>query len=84
MERRPKTNPEALITRRFAAGLSQTALARKIGCSKQLVSGAERGLHGLSLERLARIAGVLGCEVRDLLLPEQDDQATTKPAGSSV
>ncbi|MGW1796855.1 helix-turn-helix domain-containing protein [Streptomyces sp. NPDC001984] len=77
--RRPKTNGDAITHRRIDAGLSQTALARKIGCTKQLVSGAERGTNGLSLEVLSRVAGVFDCTVRDLLLTEPEDEPDTEP-----
>ncbi|MEU1596146.1 helix-turn-helix transcriptional regulator [Streptomyces sp. NPDC005708] len=74
--RRPKTNGGEITNRRIDAGLSQTALARRVGCTKQLVSGAERGANGLSLEVLSRVAGALDCTVRDLLLTE--DEADTE------
>lgn len=78
----PKINPDAITSRRIDAGLSQAGLARKVGCTRQLLSGAERGANGLSLDVVGLIAEVLGCPVRRLLLPEPDDESGTPSARS--
>lgn len=76
MNPRPQTDRKAVIRRRFDAGLTQTELAERIGCSRQLVSEVERGKSNFSLHNLGQAAEFFGCEIRDLLLIEQHDQAT--------
>lgn len=59
------------MRRRVEAGLSQNALARAMGVTKQLVSAVSLGRASFSPENLAKAAEVLGCEIADLL-PEDD------------
>jgi len=47
--------------------MSQSALARAIGVSKQLVSAVTLGQAAFSPETLDRVAEVLGCQIADLL-----------------
>ena len=56
--------------RRLTAGLTQTALAEKVGISQQLVSNIESGVCGPSPSVAVRIADVFGCAVTDLLVDE--------------
>jgi len=55
---------------RIEAGLNQTELALRAGISKQLVSMVERQTANFSPRNLAKVAGVLGCTIADLLLDE--------------
>jgi len=52
---------------RLARGMTGEELAEKIGSDKGSVSRVERGMAGLSVERLQRIAAALGIEAADLL-----------------
>lgn len=60
-------DPQRLTRRRVERGLSQNALARAAGVSKQLVSLVSLGKANFSPEKLDRIAKALDCEVADLL-----------------
>lgn len=53
--------------RRRAAGLSQRSLGEHLGIGRVRVSEYETGARRPSLNRLARIAAVLGVRVDDLL-----------------
>lgn len=57
---------------RQRAGLTQEALATRLGTVPTVVSRMERGQSAPSMERLAEIANVLGVDARDLL--DFDDQ----------
>jgi transcriptional regulator with XRE-family HTH domain len=63
-------DPARLRRRRVEAGLSQVSLARRVGVSKGHVSLLESGGRGASPELLGRVAGVLGCEIADLMPSE--------------
>ncbi|SHI65148.1 helix-turn-helix transcriptional regulator [Streptomyces sp. 3214.6] len=79
---RTPVDPQRLTRRRVEAGLSQNALARAIGVSKQLVSAVSLGKANFSPETLSKAAEVLGCEIADLL-PENDAEfhaLTQRPA----
>lgn len=60
-------DPQRFARRRVEAGLTQNAVARKVGVSKQLVSAVATGRATFSPETLQKVAEVLGCEVADLL-----------------
>ncbi|MFE2469792.1 helix-turn-helix transcriptional regulator [Streptomyces mirabilis] len=64
---RTPIDPQRLTRRRVEAGLSQNALARKVGVTKQLVSAVSLGKANFGPETLQKVAEVLGCEVADLL-----------------
>ncbi|GHA00927.1 helix-turn-helix transcriptional regulator [Streptomyces echinoruber] len=68
---RTPIDPQRLTRRRVEAGLSQNALAKAIGVSKQLVSAVSNGKANFSPETLAKAAQVLGCEIVDLLPPNE-------------
>lgn len=68
---RTPIDPRRLTRRRVEAGLSQNALAQRIGASKQLVSAVSLGKASFSPEALAKVAEVLDCQIADLL-PEDD------------
>ncbi|WND34024.1 helix-turn-helix transcriptional regulator [Streptomyces sp. BB1-1-1] len=74
-------DPRAFRRRRIDAGLSQTDLAEKAGVSKSHVSDVENGRAGFSPKNLKAIADILGCTIRDLLLPETDDEPVTAGRG---
>ncbi|MGP4085425.1 helix-turn-helix domain-containing protein [Streptomyces sp. KR55] len=77
-------DPRAFRRRRIEAGLSQTDLAEKAGVSKSHVSDVENGRAGFSPKNLKAIADILGCTIRDLLLPERDDTPEPAAAGRGV
>ena len=72
-------NPRRLARRRVEAGLTQTELARRAGCSKQLVSQVESGKANFSITNLSAVSQVLGCSIADLL-PDEGEPGT----GSAV
>lgn len=61
--------------RRSALGLSQAALAQRIGVSFQQVQKYETGLNRISASRLHRVAVVLGASV-EVFFPPVDGPAT--------
>jgi len=61
---------------RLSRGISQAALAEKIGVSFQQVQKYERGTHRVGTSRLARIASVL-----DVSVTEFFESSRTKPPG---
>lgn len=56
-----------LKLKRVAQGLNQTQLAEKVGVRQTAISQYEKGDRFPNRNILEKIAGVLGCEVRDLL-----------------
>ncbi len=55
---------------RKRAGLSQAALAKKLGVSAGTVGsweGKSDSAHGMRIERLAEVAAALGCPVEELV-----------------
>lgn len=63
--------PEALIRARTATGLSQEALAKRLGLKKQQVQRYEATRYaGVSLERFQAVADALGVKIREqVVLP---------------
>lgn len=58
--------PSALIEARIAAGLTQKALAERLGLPEQQVQRWEASLYsGVGVERLQRIADALGVRVKE-------------------
>ncbi len=53
--------------KRTAGGISQEALADKIGLARTSVANIEAGRHRPPLHTLEDIAGVLRCKLQDLL-----------------
>jgi transcriptional regulator with XRE-family HTH domain len=53
---------------RERAGLSQRALAEMVGMTQMSIFRIERGKSG-NVETLAKIAGVMGCELKITLEP---------------
>lgn len=72
---------QRLARRRVERGLSQTALARKVGVSKQMMSAVCLGKARFSPETLARVAAALECEIADLL---PDEAPTGSDSGSAA
>ncbi len=58
---------EKLTAARTAAGLSQYALAKRSGVSKQALSDLEKGLSEPKLETASRLARALGITVDALV-----------------
>lgn len=63
--------PRRLRYRRRAAGLTLEGLAARAGSSKGHLSQLENGMVGASPPLLGRLAEVLGCEISDLMPPEE-------------
>lgn len=63
---------------RLAQGLSQESLALESGLSRNMIIGIEWGRKSVAYERLWDIAGVLGCEVNELLT-SPNRAATSRP-----
>ena len=63
--------PQALIRARIAAGLSQEALATKLGLKKQQIQHYEATRYAsASLQRIRQVLAALGVSLRaDLVLP---------------
>jgi transcriptional regulator with XRE-family HTH domain len=68
--RRKMFDPEALISARKEAGLSQQRLAKRIGRGLGVVVYWEEGRHVPNSSSLYRLAGALGIGVTDLLRDE--------------
>lgn len=58
---------KAIAKYRKAAGLSQEALAEKLGLGNEAVSRMERGLVIPTVERLIKMAEIFNCPVSELL-----------------
>ena len=52
---------------RMAAGMTQGQMAAALGCSQKDVSRWEHGARTPRVETLAKIAGVFGCKIEDLI-----------------
>ena len=65
-----------LIQYRVDHGLTQTALARKLGMSQPAVARLESGDHAPSLATLGRLSTVLGMTIRLEVSPDAVDLAT--------
>jgi ribosome-binding protein aMBF1 (putative translation factor) len=63
--------PEALIRARTAAGLSQAALAERLGLKKQQIQRYEATRYArVGIERLQAVADALGVKIREqVILP---------------
>lgn len=77
--------PEALIRARAAAGLSQEALAGRLGLKKQQVQRYEATRYaGVSLERVQEVADALGVKIRErVVLPVAAGAPGQSDAGST-
>lgn len=66
--------PDALIQARIAAGISQEALAQRLGLRKQQVQRWEATRYaGVGLDRLQAVADALGLRIREqVLLPTSE------------
>ncbi|MDX2749577.1 helix-turn-helix transcriptional regulator [Streptomyces scabiei] len=68
-------DPKSFRRRRIEAGLSVTDLAKQAGVSTSHLSDVENGRAGFSPKNLKKFADILGCTIRDLLLPEPEEKA---------
>lgn len=57
---------------RLRLGMSQQALAKLAGVTRQTISGVESGQYAPSIAITLRLAKALGCQVEDLFWLEQD------------
>jgi len=55
-------------THRLRAGLSQQALADRVGVSQQAISSIEAGTHSISVWGLWRLCAALRCTLEEILL----------------
>ncbi|MBP5856647.1 helix-turn-helix transcriptional regulator [Marivibrio halodurans] len=65
---------------RVRAGLSQQALAERIGLSFQQVQKYEKGTNRMGASRLIQIAGVLNMPVEALFEGLETSETTTRPS----
>lgn len=70
-----------LAERRAAAGLSQTALAERLGRRQSFVSKVENGERRLDVVELIEFAGGLGCRPEEILtdLRHASEQRAARP-----
>ena len=73
-----------IAQRRTALGLSQQALADRLGISSQQIQKYEAGSNRVSVSRLHRIATVLGAATAGFFPPPAPDMAQEGPPGGSV
>ena len=66
-------DPRRLKRRRTMSGLSLTDVAHRAGISKGHLSDLENGYVGASAPMLGKLAGVLECEITDLMPPDPDE-----------
>lgn len=68
--------PDALIRARAASGLSQAALAERLGVKKQQIQRYEATRYAkVGIERLQAVADALGVEIRErVILPRRGGQ----------
>jgi transcriptional regulator with XRE-family HTH domain len=70
-----KQDPRKLKRRRVAAGMSLTEAAQRAPCSKPHLSNVENGYDGASPRLLAKLAGLYGCQIVDLMPDEPKKRA---------
>ena len=75
-------SPDALRRRREAAGLTQNALAAKIGTNQATVAYWERGTSNPQLGLFFGLVRALDCKITDLLVDLDNDNEA--PNGASV
>lgn len=63
---------EEIKRRRIAAGLSQKALAAKLGVAQSMVSCWETGENAPNIKNAVALAKIFGCTVDDLLGGDAD------------
>lgn len=66
MAKRPPITNRVKELRELGDGLSQAALAREIGVTRQTIIAIEQGRYSPSLESAFRIARVFGLELEDV------------------
>ena len=65
---------------RECAGLTQRALAERLGCTQPAVSQAEAGGASLSIATLQRFADALGCDLQVSIVTRETALSTGAPA----
>jgi transcriptional regulator with XRE-family HTH domain len=66
---------------RESAGMTQREVAAAIGIAQPSYVAWERRNIGLTTEQLKKLADVLGCEIEDFFLGEDQPRKRTGPAG---
>ena len=66
----PEKLSKIILERRTLGGLTQTALAKKTGINRSVLSNIENGAHTPSIEQLEKLSGVLDFEISDLFAEE--------------
>lgn len=67
LNQKRQTLGKAIKARRESQGLSQERLAMMAGSSKSHIWRIEKGLVGVGIDDLSRIADALGVKVRELI-----------------
>lgn len=68
-------DPKRLRRRRLAARLTITELAGRAGCSVPYLSQLENGDYSASPKLLGALADALGCDITEIMPPEQNGAA---------
>ena len=71
----PEKLSKIILESRKLGGLTQTALAKKIGINRSVLSNIENGAHTPSIEQLEKLSGVLDFEISDLFAEEPKTEA---------
>ena len=69
---------ESFKLARTAKNLTQTELAKLIGCTKQTISDIERGYRPPSAKIVKAMAECTGCSADEILGVEQQEKATDR------
>jgi transcriptional regulator with XRE-family HTH domain len=72
MSHKRNQSPERLRRKRVETGWTQAELARRAKVSPSHLSAVESGSLGASPKLLGRLADALGCEIADLMPPENE------------
>lgn len=58
---------EKLVEKRLAAGLTQSAVAEKLGCTSSAVNQYEKNKRKPSFDIIIKLADIYGCTVNDFV-----------------
>ena len=58
---------QRIIDRRKQLGLTQEALAEKIGVNREYISKIERGTANMSLKKIVNLTNFIGADIKDIL-----------------
>lgn len=68
----PQVNLELIRSKRKALGIRSQEMSRRLGVAPGTYSRYEYGVRQMSVEKLARVADILGLKVDDLIVRDQD------------